>query len=117
MDLGPVEDPAPAFRPRAGVINSASKGWTNGIVPYVLNPDIPNPQRILDGMAIVNSATPVRFVPRTNEANYVHVVRLNNFGSCSSAVGMSGGEQFLNVDDTCSANGMVHELGHTLGLF
>lgn len=60
-------------------------------------------------------ATPIKFIPRTNEGNYVHFTRQTG-GICNSSVGMIGGEQFIHVEDTCSALTLTHEMGHTIGL-
>src|SRR6185437_12595433 len=90
--------------------------WTNGIVPYVIDPDIPTPARFTDAVTWYNANTPIRFQPRGSEVNYVHLVRstIGN-GICSSNVGMVGGEQFLNVEDACTTATLIHEMGHTVG--
>ena len=90
--------------------------WTNATIPYVIDPDIPQPERITAGMTPWTSATPIKFVPRGNEPNFVHFMRQMN-GICNSSLGMIGGEQFIHVEDSCNGLTMTHEIGHTIGLF
>jgi uncharacterized protein (TIGR03437 family) len=92
--------------------------WTNGIVPWVVDSDVPNPARFTDAADWYNSNTPLRFQPRQSEANYVHLVRSTvGNGVCTSNVGMIGGEQFIHVEDTCTTATLIHEMGHTVGFF
>ena len=92
--------------------------WTNAIVPYVLDPDSPNPSRFTDAVAYYNANTPVTFQLRAGQANFVHVVRSTiGSGVCMSNVGMIGGEQFIHVEDACTTATLIHEMGHTVGFF
>ena len=61
--------------------------------------------------------TPIRFVARTTELDYVTFMRLD--GTCSSNMGRIGGAQIINLDGTgsCDPPRAVHEMGHTLGLY
>jgi hypothetical protein len=65
--------------------------WTNGIVPYTIDADIPNPSRFTDAAAWYNANTPLHFQPRGSEAYFVHLVRSSvGNGICSSIVLMIG---------------------------
>lgn len=93
----------------------ASFRWPNGVVPYDLDPAYSSAQRqvIADAMQEWTLITPYRFVPRTNEADYVHFLYsdLNK-----SEVGRIGGEQYVRV--VGGNKGLVeHEIGHALGLW
>src|SRR3954466_6353136 len=44
-----------------------SSVWPKAIVPYEIDPAIPNPQRVMDAITQWNDKTPLRFVPRGNE--------------------------------------------------
>ena len=91
--------------------------WPNATMPYVIDPDIPNPQRILDGIAHWNTRTQFSIVPRTTEANYVRFSRDTTLdAACSSSLGMVGGSQAILTTDACTAGSVVHELGHAWGL-
>ena len=65
-------------RPLAVILNfdtANPRKWPNATMPYVIDSDVPNQQRILDGINQWNSRTPFKIVPRTNEGNYVRFVR------------------------------------------
>jgi astacin len=121
IDLGPVETLAPDSVPKG--VSSASfrfppeYRWPNGAVPYLIDPDLPNPERILQAIGNWESRTPVRFPPRTTEPDYVRFRRYPNSGVCSATVGRAGGEQFVRLDDSCGVLATSHELGHAIGLY
>src|ERR1035438_5488959 len=84
---------------------------------YDIDPAIPNPQRILDGIAHWNTRTPFRIVARTTEANYVHFVRSTSLdAACASYLGMIGGDQAIVTTDACPTGSVIHELGHAWGM-
>jgi astacin (peptidase family M12A) len=91
--------------------------WPGGVIPFVIDADIPHPERIYVAMLQWTAATPIRLVRRTDEANYVRFVRENNDGLCFSSIGMIGGEQKIRTDDKCETGTLVHEIGHTVGLW
>jgi len=108
IDLGPAN---------AETSSSDFSRWPSGIMPVKIDPDVPAQQRVLDAVDAWNKSAPVKLIPYTSEKDYVHVVRFQSNGRCSSSIGHVGGEQLLRVDDTCNANGLTHELGHALGLY
>jgi astacin len=124
MILGRVEELIPAgggkSNRREGVsITSTSYRWPGGVVPYVIDAAVAQPQRIADATAHWNSKLGglVRFVPRTSETSYIKFYK--GFGGCFSYVGKMGtatGQPVL-VDPACTTGNIIHELGHTLGLF
>jgi Astacin (Peptidase family M12A) len=91
--------------------------WPGGVVPFVIDPNVPRPERIYNAIHQWAELTPIRLVPRTRESNYVRFVRENNDGLCFSSIGMIGGEQKVRTDDRCEAGTLVHEIGHTVGLW
>jgi uncharacterized protein (TIGR03437 family) len=119
--LGPADslktrDVPAKFDRNASVINESNRRWPGGIVPYVINPDVPNPQRVTEAIRIWNETNAIRFVPRDAQQNYVRVRRATN-PQCSADLGMRGGEQFVTLWDTCSLTDTIHEFGHTIGLW
>jgi len=101
--------------PLASVLTftGGAQKWPNATMAYVIDTNIPTPQRILDGIAHWNTKTPFHIVPRTTEANYVHFVRSTTLdAACSSYLGMIGGSQTILTTDACSAASVIHELGH-----
>jgi len=94
--------------------------WPNGIMPYVIDDVYTDEQmeQIFFGMTEIMRQTGncVTFVPRTNEFNYVKVIK---GGGCWSFVGHLGtGEQELSLEDGCFRHGTImHEFLHAFGFF
>ena len=107
----------PAARVRASVILPRDRYiWPNGVIPYVIDAQMPNRQAALDAMQHWSDRTPIRFVERQSEANFVHFRAAGT--QCLSRVGMVGGEQFIDLPPAvCSLGDTIHEIGHTVGLF
>jgi uncharacterized protein (TIGR03437 family) len=122
VDIGPVEDAGATpeskpFSPRSLVLPWVHPTlWPAGIVPYIVDSDVPDQQRVTDAVAIWNTNTPVRFIPRTNETTYLHFRRNTVLGACFTTLARGGGEQFVDVLDSCDAATVAHEMGHVVGL-
>jgi hypothetical protein len=86
--------------------------WPNGVIPYVLD-EMLRP-RVEAAIGHWEQNTPIRFVPRTVEADYVSFERRDG---CWSSVGRRGGKQVISVGSGCSVGSAIHEIGHTLGLW
>ena len=95
----------------------SSKLWPDATIYYTIDADVPNQQSILDAIAHWNTKTPMKVLPRTTQANYVHMERVNIDAACNSYVGMIGGAQSLGVTNNCPTGSMIHELGHAFGLW
>jgi hypothetical protein len=118
--------------------------WTNGIIPVVINSDIPNQQRIIDALNYVQTATPVRFEPVSVDANgeilnshYIRFVQAPvSDDSCYTFAGMVSPQDSIFTDPQepfypdgryhgqpivvaswCGTDSLVHEIGHDLGLW
>lgn len=92
-----------------------SSGGSNGAVTQRTKVVIDN------AIAEYNAKTCIRFVPRSNEADYVRII---NGGGCYSYVGKVGGAQDVSLYDkgagrpSCVATGIViHEFMHAIGWF
>ncbi|MCB0167524.1 MAG: M12 family metallopeptidase [Anaerolineae bacterium] len=90
--------------------------WPNGIVPYQFDTNVTtiNQTRMIASMLEWENVANIDFRPRNEEANYIHIQ--NSTGN-NSAVGMQGGKQVINIFNWNSRFTIVHELGHTLGLW
>ena len=108
--LGPVESLGKASRASA-VISGQRLRWTDSTMPYVIDDNVPEKERVEGAIRHWNENTPMRLVPRRNETNYVQF-RQRNGVSCSSSVGMIGGRQFITLPDTCAEGSIIHEIGH-----
>ena len=106
--------------PLAVVLNfntANARMWPNATMAYDIDPAIPNPQRILDGIAHWNTKTQFKIVARTTEFNYVYFKHDTTLdAACSSFLGMVGGAQAILTTDVCNTGSVVHELGHAWGL-
>ncbi len=93
--------------------------WPDGIIPYVIDADVTGEQQenIVSAIQEWNNKTVIRIVQRQAQSDYV---RFKNVAGkyCRSDIGMRGGEQFIYIPPIgCSADSVVHEIGHTVGLW
>ena len=96
-------------------IAGAQFRWPGRIIPYLVDPDLGCDDEAAQAVAHWNQKTVIRFVPRTNQADYVRLQRLPGFAL--SDVGRRGGEQLVSLGDSCSVGNIIHELGHAVGLW
>lgn len=101
---------------------SATRFWPEGIVPYRIHSSVTTPERVRAAMREWEEKTPIRFVARDGEAAYVDVLEQAGNTVCRAQVGYTGGRRYVYLRDTslrtpCNLGVIVHELGHTLGLW
>jgi hypothetical protein len=103
-----------------GIAASTTSGvvrWPNGVIPYVIDPALPKPERVAQAAEHWQKMTGIRFIPRTSENDYVNFF---NGGGCYSALGKVGGKQDISIMWTdkgiCPLGAVIHEMGHTVGL-
>ncbi|XP_033642569.1 high choriolytic enzyme 1-like [Asterias rubens] len=105
-----------ATQPQETAARNRNRRWPNGVVPYFIDRtfDSGARNRILGGIQRYHQTTCIRWVPRTNQRDYVHIVPRQG---CFSAVGRQGGRQELSVGGTCTfARGTImHEMMHAIG--
>lgn len=92
------------------------KRWKGGIIPYEIDPEIPNQGRITWAINYYHTYTGIKLVPRTTEKDYVYF-KFNGNDSCSSHVGRKGGKQVINIPNWCPSGSVVHEILHALGFY
>ena len=92
----------------------SSAKWPNKTVVYQIDPSVPNPSLVTQAMAHWEATTPIRFVQRTTERAFV---RFRGGSGCSSNVGRIGVEQYVTLGAECGLGNIIHEIGHTVGLW
>jgi hypothetical protein len=113
-DTGMAEPPAELMG--IGLPPSSTFLWTNGVVPFVVDENLPDADRVTQAINHIGTNTGIRFVARTNQPNWIRFVRNPDAGWSSSAVGMRGGEQLIRLSDAASMGTTVHECLHALGM-
>ena len=88
--------------------------WPGGVVPYVFDVNVTPARKtaMLAAMKEWENVSPVRFVPRSNEPDYLHIK--DDPGNWSH-VGKIGGKQEMGIYNWNSKFQMAHELCHALG--
>lgn len=97
----------------------SSRLWPGGIMPYEIDPKLPNQDRITNAIAHWEENTSIRFVERTsaNAAQYPNYVYFQPWIGCASYVGMVGGKQPIYLASGCTLGNTIHEIGHAVGLW
>lgn len=88
--------------------------WPNGVVPYDFGPNVTvtNQGLMRAAMDEWESLANVRFVPWTNENDYLFI--RNATFNASEFIGPLGGEQRVWITSWTTHGTLVHELGHVL---
>lgn len=107
----------PGIEGRNGLVKTSSR-WPNGVIPYVISNEFSSTSRnkILAAMGEYHKSTCIRFVPRSNEKDYVYFGSTNT--GCWSSVGKVGGKQTINLQDPGCIQSLgtpEHEMMHAAG--
>ncbi|MGW1455516.1 M12 family metallopeptidase [Salegentibacter agarivorans] len=88
--------------------------WPDNTVYYSINSSLPDKNRVHDAIRHWENNTPLKFVERSGQSNYIY---FTTGSGCSSYVGMIGGRQNITLSDYCSTGNTIHEIGHAVGLW
>jgi len=106
----------PVTHARNAIIKQSQK-WPGAVIPYVIGSSFNANGRaaIAAAMRKYHAETCIKFVPRSNHRNYIHIYR---GGGCSSMVGRQGGRQMVSLGNGCLHQGVImHELMHAAGFW
>jgi Astacin (Peptidase family M12A) len=109
-----VENPDPDLEMAVILPGTGQVRWPDGIMPFVVDPALPNQQRVADAINHIHANTNLRLVARTNHADFVN---FTNGAGCSSPVGRRGGQQNITLGTGCDWPRAVHEICHSAGLW
>lgn len=106
--------------------NEVNKGgasysrWPGGKIYYTIasNMGSINVNKINSAISEYNSKTNTQWIYRTNQSNYVEFIFGSSSGSDGWAhIGYQGGKQTVSLDQYISVGSVIHEMGHTVGLY
>jgi hypothetical protein len=108
-------------RQGAVAIKYPNMRWPDAIIPFEFDRKLPTTIKlnVLLAFEHYQRLTSIRFVERTKKnkekyVNYIHFI--SDATACWSYVGMNGGAQEINLSVFCDYGGVIHEIGHALGL-
>lgn len=96
--------------------------WDKGLIPYMFHDELPQATRndILSAIDVWESNTQIHFqkidAPSPQIPDYVIFIP-DEGKRCASYVGKQGGGQTVRLAKRCNTMNIVHELGHTIGLW
>ncbi|HXB98779.1 MAG TPA: choice-of-anchor D domain-containing protein [Terriglobales bacterium] len=90
-------------------------------IPYTIDPSSGDMTNLNTAISTFNSTFSgiIQLVAYTNQANYIDFDfdADNTSGVCEAYEGMVGGEQVVGGSGTCTVATILHELGHTVGVW
>ncbi len=89
--------------------------WPARTIPYQMDAGLGCAAAAADAIAHWNTRSCIRFAPRAAEPDFIRLRHMP--GVALSAVGRRGGVQMVELGDSCSVGTVIHELGHSVGLW
>jgi hypothetical protein len=101
-----------ANAPLSDVVVGDNLRWPGGVVPFEIDPALPDQGRVHAAINHWQARTPIRLVARGDEADFVRFVVGDG---CRSFIGRQGGEQTIELSGGCDAGRTIHEIFHAVG--
>jgi hypothetical protein len=87
--------------------------WDRPEIPYAINPELPQPERVEKALTYLRQKTPVNFVHYTGQKDAIVFETGND--NCLSPLGRIGGTQPIKLAAGCQSQEILHEILHSLG--
>ena len=94
--------------------------WPNGVIPYYFSEFVPKYKKIEFVKATIEWETKVPFLmffPSTAFDRTAVKVQWSGTGACNAIVGYYKTYNYMTLSTRCDMPILLHELGHTIGLF
>jgi hypothetical protein len=95
--------------------------WPNATVPYLVSKKLSEDSNlnanVTQAIAHWEAVTPIRFVKRDKQPDYVEFIIGDKPTTASSAVGRTGKHQYIRLGTQTRRRNAIHEIGHAMGLF
>lgn len=89
--------------------------WPDRQIPYAIDSDLTDKDRVKKAIEHWESQTKIRFIQR--DGHHPNWVQFVESVGCWSEVGMRGGRQSIGLGVNCGVGSVIHEIGHTVGLW
>jgi len=112
-----IDNPLPDEGRTQLALAGGIRKWTGNTVAYVLSGLSSSVRSELQkSINEWEGKTNVRFVPRSNQSNYITISSSgSNSNSGVATLGMNGSRGYIRLGTRATAEVIIHELGHTLG--
>jgi len=108
-----IEQPDPTVEGAVALPDLQAR-WPNAIIPFTIDQNMPDQQRVTDAINHIQANTNLRLRTATTEPNFV---KFQGGSGCSSSVGMRGNQQVIMLGPGCDWPRAVHEICHAAGLW
>lgn len=89
------------------------QAWESPTIPYLISPELPNPERVEQAIEYLKKYTRILFIPYQGQKD--GVIFEPGAENCLSFLGKIGGVQPIRLSAQCHMTEILHEILHTLG--